>query len=45
MIIGSHINGVNEIIVSVSFQDAGATGMIEGMMDGEMITNSIEDKR
>ena len=45
MIIGSHINGVNEIIVSVSFQDAGATGMIEGMMDGEMITNSIEDKK
>ncbi len=45
MIIGSHINGVNEIIVSVSFQDEGATGMIGGAIDGETITNSIEDKK
>jgi len=45
MIIGSHINGVNEIIVSVSFQDEGATGVIGGTMEGETLTNSIEDKK
>jgi hypothetical protein len=45
MIIGSHINGVNEIIVSVSFQDEGATGMIGGAIEGETMTNSIEDKK
>ena len=45
MIIGSHINGVNEIIVSVSFQDEGATGAMEGAMEGAMMTNSIEDKK
>ena len=41
MIIGSHINGVNEIIVSVSFQDEGVTGLTEG----ELMTNSIEVKK
>ena len=45
MIIGSHINGVNEIIVSVSFPDEGATGVIGGMIASETITNSIEDKK
>jgi hypothetical protein len=42
MIIASHISGVNEIIVSVGFDNEGVT---EGATEGVMGVNSIEDKK
>lgn len=45
MIVGSHINDVNEIIVSVSFEDGDGNGVGMGMGNSIMVADSVEYKK